>query len=55
MIRTIDVHIKFPKDLQYLTPKEVLGKTLIMCVRGNVATLALSSRPRQGLTKVQAK
>jgi hypothetical protein len=34
MIRTIDVHIKSPKDLQYLAPKEVLGKTLIVCVGG---------------------
>jgi hypothetical protein len=34
MIRTIDVHIKSPKDLQYLNPKEVLGKTSIVCVGG---------------------
>jgi hypothetical protein len=34
MIRTIDVHIKFPKDLQYLAPKEVLGKTSIVCAWG---------------------
>ncbi|CAK9238604.1 unnamed protein product [Sphagnum troendelagicum] len=34
MIRTIDVHIKSPKDLRDLTPKEVLGKTSILCVGG---------------------
>jgi hypothetical protein len=34
MIRTIDVHIMSPKDLKYLTPKEVLGKTSIVCVGG---------------------
>jgi len=34
MIRTIDVHIKSPKELQYLAPKEVLGKTSIVCVGG---------------------
>jgi hypothetical protein len=34
MIRTIDVHIKSPKDLQSLTPKEVLGNTSIVCVGG---------------------
>jgi hypothetical protein len=35
MIRTIeDVHIKSPKDLQSLAPKEVLGKTSIVCVGG---------------------
>ncbi len=32
MIGTVDVHIKSPKDLQYLAPKEVLGKTSIVCV-----------------------
>jgi hypothetical protein len=31
MIGTIDVHIKSPKDHQYLAPKEVLGKTSIVC------------------------
>ncbi|KAH8952741.1 hypothetical protein BDL97_09G100200 [Sphagnum fallax] len=34
MIRTIDVHIKSPKDLRYLAPKEVLGKSSIVCVGG---------------------
>ncbi|CAM6037101.1 unnamed protein product [Sphagnum compactum] len=34
MIRTIDVQIMSPKDLQYLAPKEVLGKTSIVCVGG---------------------
>jgi hypothetical protein len=34
MIRTIDVHIMSPKDLQYLAQKEVLGKTSIVCVGG---------------------
>jgi len=34
IIRTIDVHIKSPKDLQSLTPKEVLGNTSIVCVGG---------------------
>ncbi len=34
MIRTIDVHIMSPKELQYLSPKEVLGKTSIVCVGG---------------------
>jgi hypothetical protein len=34
MIRTIDVHIKSPKDFQYLAPKEVLGKTSSVCVGG---------------------
>jgi hypothetical protein len=34
MIRTIDVCIKSPKDLRDLAPKEVLGKTSIVCVGG---------------------
>jgi hypothetical protein len=34
MIRTIDVHIMSPNDLQYLVPKKVLGKTSIVCVGG---------------------
>jgi len=35
MIRTIeDVHIKSPKDLQHLAPKEILGKTSIVFVGG---------------------
>jgi hypothetical protein len=35
MITTIeDVHIKSPKHLQHLAPKEVLGETSIVCVGG---------------------
>jgi hypothetical protein len=34
MIKTIDVHIMSPKDLKYLTPTTVLGKTSIVCVGG---------------------
>ncbi len=34
MIKTIDDRIKSPKDLEDLTPKEVLGKTSIACVGG---------------------
>jgi hypothetical protein len=35
MIRTIEnIHIKSPEDLQSLAPKEVLGKTSIVCVGG---------------------
>jgi len=34
MIRTIDVHVKSPKDLGDLARKEVLGKTSIVCVGG---------------------
>ncbi len=34
MIRTIDGHIQSPQELRDLAPKEVLGKTSIVCVGG---------------------